>query len=339
MKDLTKKGRIIYFDIIRIIAHYSMVIRHNIYAYPYKRVEWYIACFFRSTTPWIIPALLMISGAIFLDEKKEVTLKDIFEKYIKRLIICSIIWSSVYLFLDFDFTQPYTFFDIFKFIFDGYFHLWYLSVAIGMYLFVPILRPIVKDKKKHLYLCAVLGVYSILAFLLNMRVIPESYFLYAGNFGFSSIYVFLFLFGAALYKYDMPKKWRIYTYVLAILSTIAIYVGTSYLSISTNTVNEFFQNCDNPLAVIQAVAIFVFFKQVYKNRKVEGKRLKVVTSLSNACFGIYMVHEAVILILRSPGNSLPLLFFAPIVCLGLFLISYVISVLIKKIPIVGKYIV
>ena len=56
--------------------------------------DWIQTTVWRAT--WPVPIFVMISGRFFLDQTREVTIKKIFCKYIKRLIIAFFLWSAVY---------------------------------------------------------------------------------------------------------------------------------------------------------------------------------------------------------------------------------------------------
>lgn len=43
-----------------------------------------------------VPLFLMISGALFLDERKEITLKGILSKNVKNLAVITIVWAVIY---------------------------------------------------------------------------------------------------------------------------------------------------------------------------------------------------------------------------------------------------
>ena len=142
-KQIGLNDRIVYYDIIRIISHFALVMRHMFYVkFNDFFVLWLITNFYRSITPWIIPLLLMLSGAIFLDNKKNLTIDSLYKKNIKKLIIYFFIWSIIYIIFKFDFKNNLTPDSLLKSFFDGYFHLWYIPHAIAMYMFAPLLRKI-----------------------------------------------------------------------------------------------------------------------------------------------------------------------------------------------------
>ena len=103
-----------------------------------------------------VPLFVMVSGALMLDEKKQVTIKQVFSKYILNILILFILWSSFYASI-IVFKNILTGDDILiptvliKVIF-GEFHMWYLFMIIGLYTTIPVLRLFVKEENSKVIL-------------------------------------------------------------------------------------------------------------------------------------------------------------------------------------------
>ena len=67
----------------------------------------------------------------------------------------------------------------------------------------------------------------------------------------------------------------------------------------------------------------------------------VIRELSAATLGIYVMHVGLIEILEKYGidsQRVPLIFGIPLLAMGSFVICFMISALLRRIPVVGKYI-
>ena len=88
--------------------------------------------------------------------------------------------------------------------------------------------------------------------------------------------------------------------------------------------------------LLESVAVFVFFKAIF------NRPSKIIRTLSQYSFGMYLVHDAVISSLGKLGlNSLT---FSPIVSIPVisvivFVISFAISAVLNRVPVLRKYIV
>ena len=90
--------RIIYFDVLRIVAVFAVVVLHVcsrrfIVAFP--STEWEVLNVYDSLTRWGVPVFVMISGALFLDEKKDFSIKRLYRKNVVRIICAFVCWSFV----------------------------------------------------------------------------------------------------------------------------------------------------------------------------------------------------------------------------------------------------
>ena len=92
--------RVIYLDVLRIIAILMMMMIHVSGGYlgglMVCSVQWNIAEVFQSVSRCCITLFFMISGIFFLDDKKDVTLKSLFTRNIKRIVTAFLFWSLFY---------------------------------------------------------------------------------------------------------------------------------------------------------------------------------------------------------------------------------------------------
>ena len=118
------KSRIIFYDILRLISSFSVVIIHisAIYYNKYNlgTYNWKISFYFNGITRFSVPIFFMISGDLFL--QKDILFKIIYLKYIKNLFIHYIIWSFIYSIKGFNISKINAKNIIFIFL-NGHYHL------------------------------------------------------------------------------------------------------------------------------------------------------------------------------------------------------------------------
>lgn len=89
-------------DILRILAILIVILFHVSYPFwdnAFSSNQWIKALFPDAISRWGVPVFVMISGAFML--QKEVSLKVLWTKYIKRLAILLVCWNVIYHIPDF----------------------------------------------------------------------------------------------------------------------------------------------------------------------------------------------------------------------------------------------
>ena len=86
----------------------------------------------------------MISGSLFL--RKNVTVKEIYKKYILKILVIYLVWNVVYCLIN-GLLKGRRFASIVKRMVHGYDTLWFLLMIIGLYMIVPILQRIIMSKQ------------------------------------------------------------------------------------------------------------------------------------------------------------------------------------------------
>ena len=147
-----------YFDYIRIISSFGVIIIHvsaqnMIRSFPGP--NWEVFNFYSSIVRWSVPEFFMISGVLFLN--KSSSIKKLFKKNIMKIGISYIFWSLVYCIKD-KFIKDIKLNDLILNFIDGHYHLWFLFSIIVLYMMVPFLLLIIKNK-------VILNYFLILSFI------------------------------------------------------------------------------------------------------------------------------------------------------------------------------
>lgn len=227
-------------------------------------------------------------------------------------------------------------------IFKGPVHLWFLKMLLGLYVVVTILRLVVKDKKIELY-------FLILAFITTF-VIPylpkvlglfDPNLIHASNKLIETInlqlatgYTGYFVLGHYLRVTSISQLVKRMIYSLGLLSFICVIVLTSMVSHFLNFPIVFFYNILFPLSLLEAAAIFVFVHD--KAININSNHQKVIINVSKLSFGIYLIHYLIIKIINDNlglnSSSFNPILYVPCITISVFMISYLASFIISKIP-------
>lgn len=351
--------RILYADILRIITIFAMILFHVCTNERWwisfdNPSEWYVLNFFVAGLRWCVPIFFMLSGINFLDPNRNITYKKLFTKYIPHILCALIFWSIFYkgsavitnYLLGLKPITTESIIAVFTtFVFQiPWFHLWFLYFLIAIYLMTPIFRVFTKNASKQDYIY-LLGLYFIFAWLLPVI------FFYVGqgiNFGIQELAPMTGFFFAGYFfaKYDLTPKQTNILYSLGIIAFILTVGGHIILSLLNGGTmyHQFFEYSSFNISLI-AFFIFVFTKNKINNSSFENKYQgnKYITKLSECSFGIYLTHaiflNVVIGILKIDTTILPAIISVPMITILVYSLSLGLTLIIKQIPILNKWII
>lgn len=286
----------------------------------------------------------MMSGALFLN--RDISYKTMFKKYIKRLTISLVIWSFIYSIFNNNTSKLNIKKIIIKFFFSHY-HLWYIFATIGLYMIVPFLREISKREK-------LLEYFLILSFIFTFIIPNCNYFIsyYSKiiykiinsiniklniNFGF----IFYFMFGYYLnniIKLNIYKK--IFIYIFGLIGFYFTVILLYRISILKKIKILIFFRALNLNIQIYSTCVFIIAK-IYFNNNLNSRNKYFIKKISNMSFGIYLVHPLIInkfYKIRYYFSFMDLLYRIPLLSLIVFILSLIISIILKFTPYIGNYI-
>lgn len=171
MDQNTASSRIVYLDLLRIVAIFAMMLLHvsaiNWYALPVTSPQWQVLNADDSLVRFCVPVLLMISGSQLLNLQKALPLNKLFRTKILRLITAFAFWSLMYTLIDHarrtSTINPDVLVSMTKAFIVGHYHLWFLMTLLGLYLIVPLLRKIVENQ-------ALMQYFLVLSFLFTFTM-------------------------------------------------------------------------------------------------------------------------------------------------------------------------
>jgi len=339
-------NRVIYADVLRIFATFSVVLLHvaasNWSFVGLESFEWNIFNFYDSLVRFGVPIFVMISGSFFLNLNKSVSYKEIYKKYIPKILIAYFSWSLLYALYS-NFTNNDSFnIDIFveELIF-GHYHMWYLFMLIGLYIITPLLRKIVADKNatEYFLLLSILFTFTIPAVIKIFNLENLELLINKIDFHFTLGYVGYYVGGHYLYTYGIRKEYRKYIYILGFISIISTMVLTDIISIITGEASSIFYSYFSPTVMVASMSVFIFFKYEVSKINFSEKSLKIIEVLSSCSFRIYLVHDFFNILLSKLGiNTMTFnpVISVPIIAIFVYFFSFLASYIISKIPVFKK---
>jgi len=339
--------KVVWVDYIRAIASFMVVFLHT--AAPlldkYNDLSisyWFVGNIYDSIVRVCVPLFFMISGFLLL--QKDELLSVYLSKRFSKLFIPIAFWSIFFVlwksFIERE-TAP-TLWDFYSLLLTpSYFHLWFLYALIGLYLFVPILRKITGNADNTIV------VYYCIIWFLAVGVIPlgeKISGLESGiDLGSISGYIGYFLLGLTFGKKEISTKLfavSVFIYLISVTFTACI---TYILTLKNEGIFvDYFYNYLAPNTIFSAVAFFIIIKYLAINSKLFQVSMvqKAVIKISSCSFGIYLIHTVFLYLLKigffgfklSALSGNPLLYI-PLTSVVIFLLSFLLISVIKKIPI------
>ena len=324
------------------------VLANALYDYQIGSKSFLLTAFYRSVVASAVPLFIMCSGALLFDKSRNISIGDIFKKYIPRVLIPLIFWASIYELLQiyYRYTQVGVVeMESIKLAlknmisFNHNYQLYFIYIMFLFYLFTPIVKIFINNAKTEhiryfLFVWFALGI--VLPTFLGFEVVGKFRNLtqyISMPMGYASIG-----YGVLGYYISQNTK-KTSTYVLAFVSGLVLsIILTIALCMYKNDVGITFWG---GMSFTVAMMSYGFFGMVYSS-DFKFFKAKFVAKLSNASFAIFLVHDIFLKILFFKGiqtSSFPVIIAVPTVMLIVFICSYILYLLLSKIGFVRKYLI
>ena len=338
----TSKKRIIYYDVLNILACIAVIFLHcngAVHEFSNTRL-WKESLVIEVLCYFAVPIFVMISGATLLKYKERYTTKQYFIKRIEKVVIPWVIWSLiVYIaknqnFNIINFAQSFIYGKI-ETIY------WFFPLIIYLYCIIPVLS-ILTDKEEYRktmwYIVGFIFIFqSVLQPVLKMLNIMYPSIL--NNALGQNSYIMYILLGYLLSTTKLNKNQKIVIYLLAIEALLTRYVYTLFASMSTGVLNQDSWGYTTFTAVFPTIALFVFIKDLDWEKIFEKFKIdtKIVEKLASCSFGVYLMHMIIQkIIVKIFDINTSMYFYRLIFPILAYIICVAIVLIIKKIPIVKK---
>ena len=288
---------------------------------------------------WAVPCFFMLTGFLMLGDDKPCTYGTI-KKSLLKFFVALFLIGGFYALLEIVFNTRSvslsTFSQAFCNILTGklWDHMWYVYAVIGVYLLLPLIKPFLSQSK----LQGDLVLFSISCFYTIVLPYISNFFNYQIPIKFSlSGWIFYVILGGLVGKYKqyfLARKKVVFVVSLSILvcSTIAIVIKytqkQSFGIVSYTSLSVF-------LTASAALLLSVIAKS--PKPKYEG----LLSQISACCWGIYLIHPLFINLLIKAFKFNPIDFVwwitIPLSCCALFVLCAFIIWILRKIPLLRKF--
>lgn len=285
-----------------------------------------------------VPLFIMISGLLHLNPEKKIDQKYFYLNRLRKIIVPILFWAMIYFLWRYYYHgEKINMRIILSEIITGkvYYHFWFLYMILGLYIFTPYLKVLIKNIS-----------FKQTAFLLvlwfSYRLINPVIHSFTGEyfgipFPFMFDYVGYYIAGSFLHQYNIRVKTKIIfiTFCLSLISSIILtYLLIDYKNYTElpRTINSYL----SPFIILTTLSFFIIFKRQKHSFILGNKNLKsIIILISNLSFGIYLTHVIFLevgkrLLFKLELNNYPINPF--ILFLFTLSASILLSMGIKKIP-------
>ena len=365
--ELTKKednqNKLIHIEILRILAACLVIFNHtgpNGYFlfsfYPFATMPYFAYMFFTVLSKIDVPIFLMITGALLL--KKDMDIKKIIQKILRMLIVLLVFSAIFYLRLHIlKYSNKFTIGDFFIRLYKGDIIIpyWYIYAYISFLFAFPFLRAMVKalPEKAYIYLIILsiifIGIIPCLEYRLSLGKVTLNQY---GKIDWLFINIVLFpLIGYFLENVlDISKINKKHLLISCLISFICILISCymTYFKHRTTGICTELETQDflNIFTVPICITFYLLFKYICFKINFPNSISKIIFSIGNCSFGIYLIHMAIIEskfinnLLNQLTNTLHINCMLSIwlMCILTMIISYFITFILKLIPGIKKII-
>ena len=330
--------RIIYIDIIKVIAFLMVIFNHCDFILLNKSITLFnihsVMFYFSKAA---VPLFFMISG-ILLMNKNDSKIK-IFKRIIRLLlplIGITILWSI--------FKSGYI--DFKKMINPDYnnffaYWLWFLIPMIIIYILLPIIRKIVINfENSNLFkvIIIIILVFTSILFTIFDFTIKKNFLFITNVMPMPILY---FIYGYLLSKEKNNKKLFFASFILIFINVLIPSLIAFYMK--THSIPYFvLDDYKNIFTFFISSSIFIIVKYLFGNVKWDNSFTKTMNHLANNSYGIYLFHVFIIELLIKTTFMVELIDLSRLesvfVMIALVIIILDIPIyILKKIPIINDY--
>lgn len=251
--------------------------------------DYCVYTFINYLTHCCVPCYGMATGYLYYEKKMKI--KSIINLWI-QVVFYSILIMGVFCLFDFRFFSIKRMIMACVPLFTEY---WYFVAYFGLFMCIPMLNVAIEKMQRKDLIKLLSAIFIFVYTLTSIR----HYDMFGFNGGTSTIgLISFYIIGAYIKKYNVTfKSKRVWYYLLlALLLNYLVYISIAYLNVCVFGVEtipkNYFASWISPFNMIYSILVFgiVVRKHQYNVGLV---REKIVVALSNATFGVYLIHENV----------------------------------------------
>ena len=335
-----KRGRITYFDWLRGVATYMVIVLHmcNMMLSTHTVAQLGVPLVLAWSelqlvfTRWAVPAFLMITGALLLDPRRKIDFVKI-ARYAGRMLCVLLLFCPVYACVS---ARSISLQAIVQGWVDAltqgsWDHLWYVYALIGLYLLTPLLALYVRSATREQE-CAVLVMLAV-----TTLVVPTvNYVLHTNiaTFVWVTYPLFYYLLGSYAHRY-LRLDTRVT--VLGLGALVACALAIVLFTCVGEQYPRWLIRPQSPLLALWALYVFVAARAIVDGRDVP----KPLSFASEHSLVIYLLHPIAFVFLYRrlwwfPYETLPPVLFELVVLAIVYGVTLPMAAALKRVPVLRR---
>jgi surface polysaccharide O-acyltransferase-like enzyme len=343
--SVSKPNNLDWINNLRLIALFAVIVLHTTSPVMelYNKAQlslWLVGDFYNSLVRFAVPVFVMISGALLLHREYE--LGDFLKKRMLRIVLPFLFWSLVYIGYEFyneDLTYTGNTWETIRQVlhllkYGSSYHLWYVYMLIGLYLFVPIISKFVRNATENeiLYFLVVWFVVMLLGQPYLSRFKPQIDLRYFEGF------VGYLVLGHYLAFKQLPNRLTDVWVALFVICLVGTFTGTYLLFKHYNGISTLMYEPLSPPILIISISVFMMARFI--TPQVPNVLIRMRDFAGKYNYGIYLSHALILSVLSDYDINYSLfnpILSIPCIAIAVFGLSLLLVFIINKIPF-GKYI-
>lgn len=353
-----RKNNLYFFsaDVIRALAIMGVVAIHtanSVYQRPdfFGGLSWWFAIIIDSVSRVSIPLFIMLSGFLLLRKMENFSIT--FQRIVNRLVVPLVFWTAISSALS-NTKNVYTVFSLdflLRFFTGNVYSFYFLVILIGLYFASPLFIAFLKNEniysQKILAISLIIiGLLETAASYLDKNCANEN--LFTKWVPYAGLFLFGYLVGTGRWKVK-NSHWIWWNYMVGLVVTLVFnyiyFSGGSITVLRTlppgclSQYSDYYLSFNVVLMSLSAFMLLFNFKYTYLKNTIFQK---IIYQISRASFGIYLVNLSVVafwdkgLNLDVDNVKIPLWSYIILKFFVVFLISYLLSTIIRKMPIIKR---
>ena len=364
LRGNSKKKKLIYLEVMRIIAAFFVIFNHSdgftlFMDQQLGSPSYWIYLIISICSKFAVPVFFMISGALLL--ARDEPIKVVLKKRVLPIIVILLVFSFGYYIVEVirgtqsAFSLKIFFFNLYS---TGWnYSFWYLYAYIGFLLLLPFLRPMVQNMKTSAfyYLIALVIIFEGILPILQYLITNNEYSLNS-DLGISRFIAWPILYPCLGYFFEHRvtlshnRVTRRNLIVLAVISLIGIIISAIMTYICMRRAN-YTNNYDvqiffNSFIIIYSITIYLSLKYIFEKHQFRHIIIeRIILSVGSTALGIYILHVLFLARLTFMWKfyyylvddlGINHMLCALFICFLVMLICYAITTICHKIPILRR---
>lgn len=320
------------------------------FAWPLGSLNWNVNLIWSSLLRCAVPVFFLCSGALLLPPEKELTIRTVWRKYILRIAIALFFWAAAYAGWELllaarrvGVLEAVAIRSAVKdlLLFRHKSHLYYLHIILLVYAVLPMTRLFAAKADRRLLRYA-LGLWFVLGSVLPvLKGFPP----FSEIGGIPLQYPINLTWGAVGYGLlghvlteEAPKRRPGAFALLYLLGFALTFGGTLAMSLRRGELYQGFLQGNAPGVCLEAAGVYGFCVSAFARRTA----CRAEETVSRASFCIYLVHLFFLDILTGRGLSAgvyPPIWAVPCLTAVMFLGGFLVWLILRRVPVVNKYLI